>query len=70
MKLNSMLNLFVGIENVSDRPFKVAIVADNVEETQKIVAEYAADGGFNHSFKVSEEFLLNENFDCDYVLTK
>lgn len=70
MKLNSMLNLFVGIENVSDHPFKVAIVAESVEEAEKIVTEYAADAGFDHSFKVSEEFALDENFDCDYVLTK
>lgn len=70
MKLNSMLNLFVGIENVSDHPFKVAIVAESVEEAEKIVTEYAADAGFDHSFKVAEEFTLGENFDCDYVLTK
>lgn len=70
MKLNSMLNLFVGIENVSDHPFKVAIIADSVKEAEKIVSEYADDAGFEHSFKVAEEFAVDENFDCDYVLTK
>lgn len=67
-RLEEMTNLYVGINNSGFFPFRVAIVADNMDAAQRIVDEYALDSGIDSPFVVTDQ-IADGRFDCDYILT-
>ena len=67
-KLEEMTNLYVGINNSGFSPFRVAIVADDMDAAQRIVDEYALDSGIDGPFVVTDQ-IADGRFDCDYILT-
>lgn len=68
MRIKEMTNLFVGINNSGLCPFRVAIVADDINAAQRIVDEFALDSGIDGSFIVTDK-ITDDKFDCDYILT-
>lgn len=68
MKITEMQNLFSAYDETDN--FRMLVLAENADDAEQIVSDYAADANLSNVFVISDEIDADMNFDCDRIISK